>query len=233
MPELQEVEALIEPDRGTPVPKEAIETAIQALLFHQVIYEDTRAIGKTYDLLRRHRGFFERYFAAMGHRLVFEQREALIALLPGEGAYAWRERRLSKDETLVLLALRMLLENGFKAGQMSETGRVDSTTDELHDVIRTLAGTEPPNEGRLIEILREFRRRGLVRIGDRDMVERVTPIVVLPGVRLLCTDAFARAVAAWVAAGAEERGDADLFDFAAAYQNPATSEVDDADEAPA
>ncbi|HEY1608326.1 MAG TPA: DUF4194 domain-containing protein, partial [Paraburkholderia sp.] len=161
-----------------------------------------------------------------------EPREALVVLLPGDSPYGRRELRLAKDETLVLLALRLLLENGFKAGQMSEIGRVDSTTDELHDAIRTLAGTEPPIEGRLTEILQEFRRRGMVRIGERDVTDRVTPITVLPGVRHLCTDAFARAIVAWAEAGAEERAGTELFDFAAAYRAEDAQAPDAAAEEP-
>ncbi|MBR0668509.1 DUF4194 domain-containing protein [Roseomonas hellenica] len=216
MPELEEVRDLLEPDRGQGVPKEDIETAIQALMFHQCIYEDTRGIGKSFALLRSRFPFFERYFSAMGHRLISVPREGMIALMPGDNAYAWRETRMPKDKTLVLLALRLMLEEGFKAGQMTESGRVEATTDELHDLIRHATRSEPPGEGRLTEILMEFRRRGLVRIGDRDSAERVRPIAVLPGVRLVCTDAFARALTAWIEAGAEEKGE--IFDFIAGHR---------------
>jgi hypothetical protein len=144
---LGDLEEVLRPLRGVAPRREEIETAIQALLFHQLIYEDSRGIGNTYDLVRRHRDFFIRNFSAMGHRLVIEPRERMVGLLVGATAYGWRETRLLKDETMVLLALRFVLETGTLQGRLTESGRVEATTDELFDAIRTFSRTEPPGEG--------------------------------------------------------------------------------------
>jgi hypothetical protein len=63
MADLQDVEEILEGGRlHRPVDREVLATAIQALLFHQVIYEDLDRIGhRAYDALKAHRGFFERY----------------------------------------------------------------------------------------------------------------------------------------------------------------------------
>ena len=225
MPDLQELEDLLTPARGPGVGREDVGVAIQALLFHQFLYEDSRGAKGAYDLVRRHRGFFERYVGAMGLRLVVERTEGMVGVVPGATAYAWRESRLTKDQTLVLLALRYLLEEGTRRGQMTDSGRVESTTDELQDVVRMTARTEPPGETRLVEILAEFRRRGLVRVEERDTAEQLTPIVILPAVRLVCTDEFARHVTAWADTPESERGEGDLLGFIAARRAAAQAEA--------
>ena len=210
MPDLDDLGEVLRPLRGVAPRREEIETAIQALLFHQFIYEDSRGTGNTYDLVRRHRDFFVRYFSAMGHRLVIEPREGMVGLLVGATAYGWRETRLLKDETMVLLALRFVLETGTLQGRLTESGRIEATTDELFDAIRAVSRTEPPGEGRMAEVLAEYRRRGLVRVETRDAAEKVTPIVVMPAVRHVCTDEFARHLAAWADA---QEPNGDILDF--------------------
>lgn len=210
LPDLDDLGNILHPARGPATPREEVETAVQALLFHQFLYEDSRGIGNAYDLIRRHRGFFDRYFSAMGYRLHFEAREGMVGLLPGHNLYGRRETRLPKDQTLVLLALRFVLETGTLQGRLTDSGRVEATTDELFDAIKAVSLSEPPNEGRMNEILAEFRRRGLVKVEARDTVEKVTPIVVMPAIRHVCTDEFVRHLTAW--AEAEDQG-GDIFDF--------------------
>jgi len=204
MQELDEVHELLEGRRGNaPVEKDDIEIAIQALLTHQIIYPDTSSLRRDiYDLIRQHSRFFERYFSAMGVGLTIEQSTGMIALVRGRNRYGWQFSRLKKDETLTMLALRLALDEGLRAGLMDEMGRVETNTDEIFDRIRTLAKVEPPPQQRLEDILRWLRRRGAVLLREPDRFERVTPIAILPGIRILVDDEFAREVSRWVALGA-------------------------------
>jgi hypothetical protein len=210
--ELHEVDALIDADRD-PVSKETIETAIQAMLFHQVIYEDTPGISRdAIAALRRHRVFFERYFSAAGFRLRIETREQMIALEIQDGVYGWRQTRLKKDETLVRLALRFLLDKGLETGAMDEAMRIPATTDDIVDIFRTLAPqVEVPAEARLTEILRTLHRVGAVRVGDRDRAERMTEVLLLPGLRIHVPDVFIERVILWTEQGCA----GDVFEFMA------------------
>ena len=229
MPELDDLENILHPARGPATPREDIETAIQALLFHQFLYEDSHGIGSSYNLIRRHRGFFERYFSAMGHQLLVEAREGMIGLLPGQNSYGKRETKLPKDQTLALLALRFVLETGARQGRLTDSGRVEATTDELFDAIKAVSLSEPPGEGRMGEILAEFRRRGLVRVEVRDTLEKVTPIVVMPAVRHVCTDEFAKHLTAWAEA---QNQSGDILDFISARREAETREGLSADHVP-
>ena len=111
--------------------------------------------------------------------------------------------RLRKDETLVLLALRLAYEEGLCGHRVSAEGVVECTSDDIVASIRTTARSEPPEETRLLNILRLFARRGAVRLGERDRTERVTPLRLMPGTAVLCPDAWMDQVRAWAAAAGE------------------------------
>lgn len=199
-----------------------LQTAAQVMLLHQVIYADTPGIGRSYDLMRRHRVYFHRLFESMGFELAFDADIQAIALVPGELNYGWKQTRLRKDETLVALVLRLLLEEATGHGEIDELGRAESDTDAFYDRYRTLAGEEPPSEARLGEILRAFQRRGFVRIGERDREEQVTPVTVLPGIRTVVTEGFAHAVVDWCERAARgEAGEGDVFAHIDAARQPA------------
>jgi|GEM_PF-939790 len=199
-----------------------LQTAVQVMLLHQVIYADTPSIGASYDLMRRHRVYFGRLFESMGFELLFEADTQTIALVPGDTSYGWSQLRLKKDETLVAFVLRLLLEEATGRGEIDDLGRAESDTDAFYDRYRTLSGEDPPAETRLSEILRGFQRRGLVRIGDRDRDEQVTAVTVLPGIRTIVTERHAFAIADWCARASREAaaGD-DVFTHVEALRQPA------------
>ena len=189
--------------------EEAIRTAIQALLFHQIIYDDTHTVpGAATDAVKTYRTFFEKFFSAAGFDLVLDNRSQMIALRPQrleKPPYGWRQTRLKKDETLLRLGLRHIFEQGFINGTMDETGRVHSDTAEITDLYRTMAKADPPSENYLLEtLLRDLQRRGAVRVGERDKEARVTKIMILPGIRVLIPDEFVAQIERWLDSGAHD-----------------------------
>jgi hypothetical protein len=182
--------------------EEDLQRALQALLVHQCVYSDRPIGGRAYTIIMRHRDFFEKYVGALNYKLVVEQRDGLAAIRPKSSGFGWRENRLKKDETFVLLVLRYIFEDTTRRGEMDETGRVETNTDEIYDAYKTLSGTEPPTESRMKDILWMCKQRGLVRPGDPDRGERITPVTVLPGIRVVITDTFVEAVIDWVEKGA-------------------------------
>ncbi len=231
--ELDEVQELLDGGRGEAVDRDKLESTIQALMFHQCLYDDTPGLPKhIVPLLRKKRSFFERYFSPMGYKMIVDHREQLIVLSQVGVGYGWKQTRLKKDETLVLLALRLLIDEGLRSGNMNELGRVETTTDDIFDLIRTLGKTEPPTETRLDEILKFLRRKGAVRIGDRDRGERVTEVTILPGIRYHVPDAYIEGIILWIERGAPE--EEDIFDFLARQRaEPAAPAAEAASDAEA
>jgi hypothetical protein len=173
--------------------------ALQVMLRSQVIYADTPGIGRSYELARHYAPFFSAYFACLGYALAVSHRDQMVSLSPAADAprHDIAGERLRKDETLVLLALRLLYEEGLRDHRVGTDGVVEATTDDVVEKVRTVARSDPPEELRLAEILRFLARRGGVRLGTRDAVERVTPLSLLPGLTVLASDAWLARLRAW------------------------------------
>lgn len=195
MVELRATAAIL--DAG--VEEEELQTALQALLFHQCLYEDWPH-APAYRLLARHLAHVQPIMDAFGWRLRHHPAAQMLALEPRGPIYGAHLSRLRKDETVVLLILRLLYEEGLSS--LDERGRVEITTDDVHDRLRA-AGEEPPAMQRLEEILRAFHRKGLVRVGDRDPVEQLLVATVMPGITLLVPDVYVDAVTRWAEARRE------------------------------
>ncbi|WP_336487617.1 DUF4194 domain-containing protein [Methylobacterium nigriterrae] len=205
---LEPFRAIIDGDEPPPPGARApdadeLARALQVMLKGQVIYSDTPGIGRSYELARHYAPFFKDYFACLGYAFEVSHRDQMVSLRlpPGGVRHDMASERLRKDETLVLLALRLAYEEGLRDHRVTTDGLVECTTDDIADRIRTAARTEPPEEARLVEILRLFSRRGALRLGERDRSERVTPLAVLPGIAVVAPDAWLDAIRAWAEAG--------------------------------
>lgn len=195
------------PPPGARAPDETeLTRALQVLLKTQVIYSNTPGVGRSYELARHYAPFFQAYFACLGYAFEISHRDQMVFLrLPPDGVrHDMVAERLRKDETLVLLALRLAYEEGLRDHRVTTDGVVECTTDDIADSLRSAARTEPPDEARLIEILRLFSRRGAVRMGERDRTERITPLAVMPGIAVIAPDAWLDALRAFGDAAAEE-----------------------------
>lgn len=191
MAELREVAAIL--DAGK-VEEEELQSALQAILFHQCLYEDWPH-APAYRLLVRHLAHVQPILSAFGYRLSHYPIAHMLALEAQSVVYGVQMARLKKDETVVLLVLRLLYAEGLSS--LDEQGRVETTTDDIHDRLRT-SGEEPPPMPRLMEILRMFHRKGAVRIGVHDAAEQMTVLAIMPGITVLVPDVYVEAVVQWL-----------------------------------
>ena len=195
------------PPPGARAPsEEELTRALQVLLKSQCVYSGTPGIGRTYDLARHYAPFFQGYFACLGYGFEVSHRDRMVFLrVPPDGVrHDAQSERLRKDETLVLLAVRLAYEEGLREHRVTTEGVVECTTDDIAESIRTATRSDPPEETRLLEILRLFSRKGALRLGERDKTEKLTPLMVLPGIAVLSPDAWMDHVRAWASAGDEE-----------------------------
>ncbi len=202
MDELKEVSAIL--DTGK-VELEDLQSAMQAILFHQCLYEDWPH-APSYRLLVRHIAQVQPILAAFGYGLRHHPVAHMLVLEPISQVYGLQMSRLKKDETAVLIVLRLLYAEGISA--LDENGRVEATTDDIHDRLKT-CGEEPPLMARLLDILKTFHRKGLVRVGEHDAAEQLTVVTIMPGVTILVSDVYVEAVIQWLEARALERLDAE------------------------
>jgi hypothetical protein len=186
-----------------PTPEE-LQRSIQLLLTRQCIYSWLPNLGRLYDIITHYSPFFERYFGAAGYVLRVHPNEQMVAIeVPhGQSRYDTVYERLRKDETQVLLIMRLMWEEAIGRQDIAEGGVAETTTGDLIDRYKTIIQQEPPEENRLMEILRHFSRKGGVKIGVTDRIDRVTPITLLPGVSILVPDGFVDDLRLWAASPA-------------------------------
>lgn len=213
-PEVAEFAQIIDGEWPHPVtgrrPTESeLRGALQVMLTRQCIYSSTPGLARTYDLIRQYAPFFSSFFGSLGYTLVVSARDQMVALqVPvGESRYDAVYERLRKDETVVLLALRLLWGEAINNQDIGDGGIFESTTTELIERIRAITQQNPPSEARLDEILRQFARHGAVRTGGKDRIEKVSPISILPGVSVLVPDGYVSDLLLWSAQPAEEDRD--------------------------
>lgn len=204
MAELREVTTILD---NSKVEEEELQSALQAILFHQCLYEDWPH-APAYRLLVRYLQHVQPILGAFGYRLTHNSAAHMLVLEARTVAYGVHMARLKKDETVVLLVLRLLYAEGLSS--LDDSGRVEITTDDLHDRIRT-AGEEPPQMARLLEILKLLQRKGLVRVGERDMTEQLVVLSIMPGITTLVPDVYVEGVIQWL----EQRALAEVDDAAA------------------
>lgn len=181
--------------------REELVRCKQALLTRQCVYSSSPALGRTYEIIRAYSSYFEAYFNGMGYRLVVSPRDQMVALsVPQDQTrYDAAYQRLTKEQTVVLLSLRLMWEEGVNNQDVQEGGIVETTTGDLIDRIKSVTQANPPDERPLTDILRFFQRYGVVRVGERDRIERVSPLMILPGVNIVAPDSFVDDLKLWLA----------------------------------
>lgn len=180
---------------------EELQRAIQLLLTRQCVYALYPNLGRLYEIIVHYSPFFERYFGAAGYNLKLFPSEQMVALeVPhGQSRYDTVYERLRKDETQILLIMRLIWEEAIERRDVGDGGIVETTTGDLIDRFKTVIQQDPPDENKLMETLRTFSRKGAVRIGQTDRIEHVTPITILPGIQVLVPDSFVDELRLWSA----------------------------------
>ncbi|WP_298257242.1 DUF4194 domain-containing protein [Bradyrhizobium sp.] len=142
-----------------------LRQAAQQLWRAQFIYENDWGMKTAYEALRRHTGYFENLFDALGYRVVGRPNDGYIGLI----AIDLPPRQSMKlDESLLLLVLRLHYEEAFTRFEAKEFGEIEVESEQILQIYEDRTHRERPNFGRVKEILSGFKQRGLVRIVDQD-----------------------------------------------------------------
>jgi len=142
-----------------------LRSAAQHLWRSQFLYESDWGVKTAYDLIRRHSGYFESLFEALGYRLVGRPLDRFIGLLAIELP---PRQSMKLDESLLLLVMRLYYEEALKRFEVNEAGEVEVESEAILDVYEERTRRERPLIGRLREILSAFRQRGLVRVDEHE-----------------------------------------------------------------
>lgn len=176
-----------------------LQKAARDLLSRQVIHSDDSQLKTSYRLLNRHSHYYEQLFDALGYQVKFDSVYSYILLLPGEINGGSRRGRVSKEETLLLFALRVLWEEGVREGEMDNFGRIETDTEILYDRFTAMSDAEFPTPARLGEHFSGLRSRGILRIKEKNKEEEFTLFVIMPVIREIVTADLADEVETFLA----------------------------------
>lgn len=142
-----------------------LRQAAQQLWRAQFIYENDWGMKASYEVLRRHIGYFENLFDALGYRVVGRPNDGYVGLVANDLP---PRQSMKLDESLLLLVLRLHYEEAFTRFEAKEFGEVEVESEQILQIYEDRTHRERPHYGRVKEILASFRQRGLVRIVDQD-----------------------------------------------------------------
>jgi len=188
-----------EPGKHVPEPPDEgeITRCIQTMMRRQCIYADERQTRRVYDILcwRDYAKAFEAHFTAMGYDLVQDSRAGMVALRvrlnpENRKRNGWSQGvRLKRDESMLLICLRLIFEEGYRGNLIGEGGQIECDTDGILDRLRAIANIQP-DARRLEEILQMFAGKGVVRLGARDTEEKVRFLDIMPGIEVACPGTY-------------------------------------------
>lgn len=168
--ELQEIEARVEARSTSSKAAEEVDLlrrTAHALLSRQFINNRDQRSSRLYEAARRHVDYFTKLFDALGYDFIHESADQWVGIVPADDA-PWTANKLSMDETMILLLLGLLWQDGINQGACGDGGTVETTSSEVFSKHADILGRERIPRPRFMEIIKELSRRGLVELGEED-----------------------------------------------------------------
>jgi len=191
--ELAAFEEKVAAAKGQAAAERAVETlrrALNVLLDRQFIYNGDRGMAPLYESLLRSdaRQIVEGVLDAFGYALVVETTDQWIGVVPTEGGEL-RGARLRTDETIIVLLLGLIWQEGMNTGLSEDRATVPTTSEDLFARHAAILGRERIARTRFHEIIQDLRRRALVEIGEEDPETRDVILRIRSTIRLVSGEA--------------------------------------------
>ncbi|HKL47756.1 MAG TPA: DUF4194 domain-containing protein [Candidatus Izemoplasmatales bacterium] len=148
------------------------------LLSHSFLAKDKEDNKEMYYFVISYKQYFDEYFDIMDFELVLDREMGAIQLLHRVNNNLLR---LKKDESIVLLILRILFHEHLVKTSINDN--VVIKVDEIHDYYDSLELKKKINKTDLVKILRLYKRYNLIEtLGD--ITKTATPIIIYPTILL-------------------------------------------------
>lgn len=191
--ELSAFEEKVAASKGQAAAEKATETlrrALNVLLDRQFIYNGDRGMAHLYEALLRTdaRQIVEGVLDAFGYSLVMETTDQWVGVVPNEDG-EFHGARLRIDETIVLLLLGLIWQEGMNTGISEDRATVPTTSEEVFSRHAAILGRERIPRARFQEILQDLKRRSLVELGEEDPETRDILLRIRSTIRLVSGEA--------------------------------------------
>ncbi|MGE4571879.1 MAG: DUF4194 domain-containing protein [Candidatus Izemoplasmatales bacterium] len=148
------------------------------LLQNSFLAKDKEDNKEMYYFIISFKQYFDEYFDVMEFDLILDREMGAVQLVHRENNNLLR---LKKDESIVLLILRILFHEHLVKTSINDN--VVIKVDEIHDYYDSLELKKKINKTDLVKILRLFKKYNLIEtLGD--ITKSSTPIIIYPTILL-------------------------------------------------
>ena len=147
---------------------------VNKLLASTFLSRDKRDNKESYYFLMSYKEVFDEFFKIMGYEIELDMPTGSVML---SGASASNTLKLKRDESVILLILRLLYHEKMKDTSLNEN--IVCAVSDIHEKYDYLEIKRKLNKTDLISALRLFRRYNLIEVTG-DLPSSACKIVILP-----------------------------------------------------
>ncbi len=144
------------------------------LLSNTYLSRDKRDNKESYYFLMSYKDLFDEFFKILGYEIELDTASGSVML---SGATASNTLKLKRDETIVLLILRLLYHEKMKNTSLNDN--IVCEVNDIHEKYDYLEIKKKLNKTDLLSSLRTFRRYNLIEITG-DITTSYCKVVILP-----------------------------------------------------
>jgi hypothetical protein len=186
-------------------PEQLTETA-NRLLHRQFIMRGDMGGANHFERIVSNLDYFKDLFASFGFRFIFNDAWGYAGFVSPS---AYNNLRVPTQETIVLLCLRLLYNEGAEKGYfVDSSAEILVEEDEIQTAFSSM-GARTLKPGELRAILTTFKRKGLVGFDQNNSLQVSIDIRIRPTITEVVDDSFLARIEAWAgqAAGSSKEGD--------------------------
>ncbi len=148
--------------------------AANKLLASTFLSRDKKDNKESYYFLMSYKELFDEFFGILGYEIELDVQSGSVMLT---GATASNTLKLRRDETLVLLILRLLYHEKMREASLNDNAVCEVA--DIHEKYDYLEIKKKLNKTDLVSSLRLFRRYNLIEVTG-DLTTSTCKIVILP-----------------------------------------------------
>ena len=161
-------------EKMTVTQQNQFKDAVNKLLASTFLSRDKRDNKESYYFLMSYKEVFDEFFKILGYEVILDMPTGSVMLV---GASAQNTLKLKRDESIVLLILRLLYHEKMKDTSLNEN--IVCQVSDIHEKYDYLEIKKKLNKTDLINSLRLFRRYNLIEVTGY-LTSSACRIVILP-----------------------------------------------------
>lgn len=161
-------------EKMTVTQQNQFKDAANKLLASTFLSRDKKDNKESYYFLMSYKELFDEFFGILGYEIELDIQSGSVMLT---GATASNTLKLKRDETLVLLILRLLYHEKMKEASLNDN--IVCEVSDIHEKYDYLEIKKKLNKTDLVSSLRLFRRYNLIEVTG-DLSTSSCKIVILP-----------------------------------------------------